>query len=450
MFLNKLDYLSPIISIYYKGNLFHSSIGSGVMSVITVLIVINLGVYFSLDLINRKNPNTFFYNSFIEDPGIYNVNSESLFHFLTNIKIIRGKWEYPEFDFRVYNIIGFQGPVDNYLANVRNNRTNYIAHWLYGYCNKDKYEAEINALIMKHDYFEKSACISKYYDPDDQEYYDIGDPKFVWPSIANGTFNEENKVYSLFLQKCDNEIIKNIFETQSCKSEKEVEEFFRITGSLVFAFYFLNNNINALKYRDFYSTFFYKIMNTYKKDLYTLTEINISPTKVRTYDGLIMDEYKDEVSYVFENKIQSTHNSSDTNLYAAFTFYLQNIMNFYERKYKKFQDVISDIGGFYQIVSIISVFLNKIYNNFIILIDTEKLVSSLISSEKTIIKNSKKNFYELKSKIIDKGKRNVTANNIINTEKTKDQLIKNKSDYDIQKMMAICLIIIKTRRKTNN
>ena len=248
MFLNKLDYLSPIISIYYKGSLFHSSMGSGIISIITVLAVINLGIYFSLDLINRKNPNTFFYNSFIENPGIFNVNSESLFHFLTNIKVIQGKWNYPEFDFGVYNIIGFQGPVDSYLANVRNNRTKFLAHWLYGYCNKDKYGAKINSLSFKYDYFEKSACISKYFDPKDQKYYDIGDPKFVWPSIANGTFNEENKVYSLYLQKCDNEIIKEISETQSCKSQKEVAEFFRIYGSLVFALYFLNNNVNALNY----------------------------------------------------------------------------------------------------------------------------------------------------------------------------------------------------------
>ena len=45
--------------------------------------------------------------------------------------------------------------------------------------------------------------------------------------------NEENKIYGLYLQKCDNEIIKKISETQSCKSEKEVEEFFRVSGSLI-------------------------------------------------------------------------------------------------------------------------------------------------------------------------------------------------------------------------
>ena len=431
MFLNKLDYLSPIISIYFKGNLFHSSIVSGIMSIITVIIVINLGIYFSLDLINRENPNTFYYNSFIQYPGIININNKSLFHFLTNIKVIKGEWNYPEFDFRVYNIIGFEGPIDHYLAFSNSNIVLQSAHWLYGYCNKDKNVVELNDLINNYDYFEKSACISKYYDPIDRHYYDIGDPKFVWPSLINGTFNNENKVYGLYLQKCDNEIIKNIFETQSCKSEKEIKEFFNIQGSLIFSFVFLNNNVNALNYRNVYSTFFYKIMNIYKNNSYILTEIYISPTKVRTYDGLITEQYKDEVSYVLDNKIQSTHDSGRSNLYAAFTFYQQNTMNFYERRYKKLQDVLSDIGGIYQVISIIAVFLNKIYNNFIILIDTEELISSLIRSEKNIIKNSKKSLYDFKSKIIEKEKKTKTVNSVL--ENTKDDLNKNKSDYDNRK-----------------
>ena len=70
---------------------------------------------------------------------------------------------------------------------------NHSAHWLFWYCNKDKNGVELNGLINKYDYFEKSACISKYYVPIEAHYYDIRGPKFVGPSIANGTFNDENK-----------------------------------------------------------------------------------------------------------------------------------------------------------------------------------------------------------------------------------------------------------------
>ena len=81
MFFKSLDYLSPNISIYYKGALTHPSIVSGIFSILALIIVINLGVYFSIDLIRRENPNAFYFNSFIEDAGTYKLNNTSMFHF---------------------------------------------------------------------------------------------------------------------------------------------------------------------------------------------------------------------------------------------------------------------------------------------------------------------------------------------------------------------------------
>ena len=84
--------------------------------------------------------------------------------------------------------------------------------------------------------------------------------------------------------------------------------------------------------------------------------------------------------------MQSTLDNTSNNLYLEFTFYLENVMHFYERRYKKIQDVISDIGGFYKVISIIAIFINKIYNNYIMLFDTEELLNSLINAEKKILK----------------------------------------------------------------
>ena len=35
-----------------------------------------------------------------------------------------------------------------------------------------------------------------------ESFYEIGDPKFSWPKIAHGTFNEKNTIYGIYLQKC--------------------------------------------------------------------------------------------------------------------------------------------------------------------------------------------------------------------------------------------------------
>ena len=56
MFIKKLDYLSPPITFYHQGLLFHSSFASGIISILSILIIIIFTIYYSLELIKKKNP----------------------------------------------------------------------------------------------------------------------------------------------------------------------------------------------------------------------------------------------------------------------------------------------------------------------------------------------------------------------------------------------------------
>ena len=70
-------------------------------------------------------------------------------------------------------------------------------------------------------------------------------------------------------------------------------------------------------------------------------------------------------------------------------FWLKNRINSYERTYQRIQDIISDIGGISEIINILASIINKIYNSYIILFDTEKFLFSIIESqEKSAKKNS--------------------------------------------------------------
>ena len=62
-------------------------------------------------------------------------------------------------------------------------------------------------------------------------------------------------------------------------------------------------------------------------------------------------------------------------------FWLSNNEKYYERSYKRIQEVISNIGGINQVITTFAFILNKLYNNFIILSDTKNLLFSLIDSE---------------------------------------------------------------------
>ena len=59
----------------------HSSIVSGILSIISVLFIIFMTLYYLFDIIQKKNPTVSHIESYIDDAPIYKVNSSSFFHF---------------------------------------------------------------------------------------------------------------------------------------------------------------------------------------------------------------------------------------------------------------------------------------------------------------------------------------------------------------------------------
>ena len=87
------------------------------------------------------------------------------------------------FDFTLFRIIGLETYYEVFLYDQ--NLSNYD-HWLYGKCNNQTDTKGISHLIS-FDFFEKSACIRKYFNKNEQKYYNIDDPKFRWPVTGSTT-----------------------------------------------------------------------------------------------------------------------------------------------------------------------------------------------------------------------------------------------------------------------
>ena len=83
MFLYYIDILSPQITLYHRGLLYHSSYLSGIMSILFCIIVIVFSALYLRRLWERErdDPKMLTYVSFIEDAGEYVINSSSFFHF---------------------------------------------------------------------------------------------------------------------------------------------------------------------------------------------------------------------------------------------------------------------------------------------------------------------------------------------------------------------------------
>ena len=425
MIFKQLDYLSPSVTFYHKGFLSHSSILSGILSIISFILIIVVSIYFSLDLIEIQNPTAFFFNRFVEDADIFPLNSSSLFHFISlslNNEIVGDSGV----DFRSFRIIGLDTYYQTYSKNKSLNNYN---HWLYGLCNNESDTDGISHLINV-DYFNKSACIKKYFSSTDQKYYNTNEPKFIWPIIAHGTFNSNNSFYSIILERCEEETVNLIMDEDThCRSEDEINTIIGFNSAA--HLFLIDNYIDVLNYDNPNRKFFYRIENTIQKGNYPINHLNFNPSLVRTHNGLIMDKTKNEKSYSYErNEVYTFNDNNDT--YTVYYFWLNNRMYYYERTYKRIQDIISSIGGIYQFITFVAIFINKTYNNYIILSDTENLLSSSIYFErkiqlkKTIMRNSSK-------KLNNKENKETSGRVRYNSEKSRNKIDEKIGGKDISK-----------------
>jgi len=425
MFLKRVDFLSPPITFYYKGYLSHSSILSGILSIISMILILILAIYYSLEIIQRKNPKIFSYTTFVEDAGTFSMNSSHLFHFIS-MSTILSNFVNDGINFTYFRIVGLEVYYESYLASK--NISEYD-HWLYGRCNNNTDTQGISDMIT-YDFFERSACIRKYYSTKDQKYYDTNDLKFKWPVIAHGTHNPNYQLYNIIIESCKEDTVDLILgEGSHCKETEFYELNQNYTYFGVSYFYYINNFIDIINYGKPKKQFFDVIEGMLYKNEYATNHLNFDPVQIKTHNGLIFDNTEEESSHIFQRNDVFTAAKKENDIFIAYIFWLKNTMNFHERDYKRIQDVISSIGGIYQFITIVAIYINSLYNNYIVLSDTETLLNSSIYNERTIsIKNEnerKRTIQKLRELKNEKINNKFSDNMNYSMEKPKNENIKN-------------------------
>ena len=374
MIIKKFDWLSPSITLYFKGESQHSSISSALLSIISYIFVLISGIYYSLEFINRENPKAYFFNRYIEDAGYFPINSSSMFNF---IQIVDTKTdEIINFDFSIFRVIGLDEVFyDEYMNNP--NVLLSVNHWIYGYCNNNTDTEGINDLI-NFDLFEQSACIRKYYDKNKQKYFNTEEEGFRWPVVKKGCSNPNRTFYGLILQRCDKtpNFLKN--KGPECQNESEITEYI---GKVSLKFQIIDHYADTLNYKIPFTKYFYQVTSAIINGVYIVNHLNFNPAKMLTHNGIFMDNTLQESCYFFtqneKHTIDQNNLSEGQSLNGCLIgiyFWMQNTLQYYERNYDRLQDVLSDIGGISSIVVTISYFINLLINNYIILLDTEDLI----------------------------------------------------------------------------
>ena len=419
MILKQCDLLSPPITLYFKGYSIHPTIFAGILTIASYLLIFISIIYYSINYIYKVNPNIYFYTRYIENAGIFPLNSSSLFHFIKLTNSMEN--EEKSIDYKSIRIFGFENIVDNYISN--NNLSSYD-HWLYGPCIDD----DINGIenFTKTEINENSACIRKYYDSGKNQYFNTNEKNFKWPSLLYGASNKNSTNYGIIMEKCTNDSLN-----KNCKSENEIEKYLK---HLYASLYFMDQYVDALNYETPFIKYLYKLSNLFFNNSFTVNHLNFNPSHVASHSGIIVDELILDKSYQYTQNEKVTMEIINTKILISFHFWMQNTMQYYERKYEKFQDLISNIGGINSSITLVAIIINYVISNYIILLDTEALV---LNSDKQNFKSYK---FNLKPAILKK------ASQIMNPPKFKS--LKSRKHVSFKKKQSSIYQIL-LNNKTN-
>ena len=368
MWLKKVDWISPPITLYYRGEGSHVSIYSGILSIIAYTIVIVASFYYALNFINREDPKAYFFNRYIEDAGSFPLNSTQMFHFIqlsdfkTNTKV--------PVDFSAFRIVGF----DDVQAGEYKEDPEIVKrkdHWIYGNCNNNT-DTEGISYLINQDYYTESACIRKYYDKNKQKYYDTTDPNFRWPILLKGCSNPDRTYYGIIIQKCNeaSEFLQTNGGPQ-CHDPNVIEEY---VDSVSLNFQIIDHYADMLNYEMPFTKYFYEVTSAISNGNLVIQHLNFNPAYMLTHNGYFFDNQVEENAYFFIQNEKQTEDKDLKGCVIGIYFWMQNTLQYYERTYDRIQDILSDIGGISNIVLTIGGILNLLIHNFIVVLDTENFI----------------------------------------------------------------------------
>ena len=385
MFFKKLDMISPPITIFYKGNSTHPSVFSGILTLMVYFVAFYFGIRYGIEYLRHQNPQIYYYNRYIEDAGNFPVNSSQIFSFVQILDTASNTPAPIEFD--SVRIIGLETTVD--LYKLDNNLSQYN-HWLYGRCNNSS-DTEGISYLINFDYFTESACIRKYYNKDDKIYYNTNDEKFIFPNIIHGCSHPDRTFYGIVIEKCRNDSLKFLSDGQYCNSKEHILKYIQKSSINL---QLIDNYADVLNYENPFIKYFYSISNGLFEESYTANHLNFNPATLITNDAIFFTNDKKSFAYIYQQNEKVTAKSDDSGIYVAFYYWMQNNMQYYERKYRNFQDALSDIGGLGSLILNLAYILNFLVSNFVILFDTEELLNEIELSKKFSKNTIQKNVYK--------------------------------------------------------
>lgn len=362
MIIKDFDYLSSSITLYFSNSSSHRSLVSGILTVLHCLVLVITSTYYISIVFNKSNLTSFYFKTYIDDPGIYEINSTSFFHYLT----FKDNFVY---DSRAMAIIG----AEINLFDVFTNKTEYdIDHWVYSECNPSK---SASPSISKKVKDESGLCITEFYNSSSRKFYKLNEEGYKSPTIQHGVGNYNGIPYGIFFKHC-----KNTTKENRCYSKEGIYQVYEKLTSVTM------NVLDPYVDVENYKNPFIENINSYNvgivKDYIRVSHSYFNPARIKTNTGILFNTYDYQTSYSFTQEVRGSYETNNTEIEAMFFFWMYNHIDSYDRKYLQLIDILAIVSGIFKLSWIIFFGTNILINEYISHRDFENFLVEKISKRK--------------------------------------------------------------------
>ena len=367
--LSFLDFLSSKITLYYNGHNAHISHVGGLLSLLYLILLALLLFNFLYEIFSPKFNSLFIYEENIKELKYkQNLDYSGLNHFFQIYSHSNNGW-FGDFDNRNIIIYGIKETDKNvYITN--NNETKIdlynSEHWIYDKCENlpqiNKYLFSEISQIIKN--YTKSICLRYYYNPNDQQYYEIGFQGYISPYLETNTLSEKRYIYKIIIEKCLNNSIFTNKMHYICNNENDIRQYLNVYNDIFI--YFSDNEISPKNKNFPFKKYFYSISSAIHKMSYFENNLIFAPLKLMT-DRYIFKSNDEDLTFILKTYYHNDNLiNEDYTTIGIFNFYFRNNIIIYKRSYVNLLECFSHLGGTAQLLFFIFQMINFINNRYII------------------------------------------------------------------------------------